>query len=52
MTKIDYNKDRESGYQYLLQVIDGSYTMTMYFETKEQAERYVIISMLTHGEVI
>jgi hypothetical protein len=26
--------------------------MTMYFETKEEAEKYVIISMLTHGEVI
>jgi hypothetical protein len=52
MTTITYYEDQETGYQWLLRVTDGSYTGEIWFETKEQAERYVIISMLTHGEVI
>ena len=52
MTTITYHAEKEFGYQWKLTVTDDLSTMTIHFETKEEAEKYVIISMLTHGEVI
>lgn len=51
MTTITYYEDKEIGYQWKLKVTDGSYTGEICFETKEQAERYVIMCMLQFGEV-
>jgi hypothetical protein len=52
MTTITYHPEKEFGYQWKLVVKDSSGHMTQCFETKEQAERYVIMSMLCYGEVI
>lgn len=51
MTTITYHAEKEFGYQWKLRVTDDLSTMTVHFETKEQAEIYVIMCMLEFGEV-
>lgn len=51
-TTITYHPEKEFGYQWKLVVKDSYGHMTQCFETKELAERYVIMSMLCYGEVI
>ncbi len=51
-TTITYHPEKEFGYQWKLSVKDSISKMTIHFETKEQAEQYVIMSMLCYGEVI
>ena len=52
MTTITYHPEKEFGYQWKLSVVDNLSKMTIHFENKELAERYVIMSMLQFGEVI
>ena len=52
MTTITYHPEKEFGYQWKITVIDGSCKMTIHFETKKDAEQYVIMSMLEYGEVV
>jgi hypothetical protein len=52
MTTITYHPEKEFGYQWKLSVKDSYGHMTVHFETKKLAERYVIMSMLCYGEVI
>ena len=51
MTTITYHPEKEFGYQWKLTVTDLG-TMTIHFETKEEAEFYVFMSMLEFGKVI
>lgn len=51
-TTITYHPEKEFGYQWKLSVTDNLSKMTIHFETKKQAEQYVIMSMLQFGEVI
>jgi len=50
-TTITYHPEKEFGYQWKLVVKDSYGYTRQCFETKELAERYVIMSMLCYGNV-
>ena len=49
---ITYHPEKEVGYQWKLTTTDNMSKMTIHFETKKQAERYVFLTCLMYGEII
>lgn len=49
---ITYHPEKDVGYQWKLTTKDNLSVMTIHFETKKQAEEYVIMSVLQYGEIV